>query len=521
MKLYIISIKKGIKMKFIGTRGTDEKKSFSEVILNPSAPNGGLYVPSKLPKIRNLEQFFLRFYDDIEDTTSYTEIAGAILSLFSIDIEKELIKKALFTYVKNFDDDEVVPVVKLKEKLAVSELWHGPTRAFKDMALQPFGVILSELAKKRGENYLIMAATSGDTGPATLKTFENKENIKVVCIYPHKGTSEVQKLQMVTTSAKNEKVLGILGDFDDAQTALKNLLKDDEFKKTLRQNGIKLSAANSVNFGRIIFQTIYHFWSYLKLLVNHEIEMHDKIDIIIPSGNFGNALGGYYAKKMGLPIDKIIIASNKNNVLYELIKYGKYDLRDKKLIKTISPAMDILKSSNVERMLFDKFGEKRTVELMKSLEENGYFELSENELQKIQEDFDADFATDGECEEIINKYVKEYDYLADPHTATALKAYENLKDKLNNYTIVYSTAEWTKFAPSIYYALTKEDLDREISEVEENTISDKEAIVFIQTHYNQKAPDSIRELFFKDIVNENVIDKSEIKKEIIKFVEKE
>ena len=506
-------------MKFIGTRGTQEKKKFSEVILNPAAPEGGLYVPEKLPKID--ERFLIRYLDP-QDEKTYRHIARGILSLFKIDIDKELINKALYTYLRNFDDPDVVPVVKVKSDLSIAELWHGPTRAFKDMALQPFGVILSALAKQKNENYLIMAATSGDTGPATLKTFENKENIKVVCIYPHEGTSEVQKLQMVTTDAKNEKVLGILGDFDDAQTSLKSLLKDDDFRKTLDEAGMKLSAANSVNFGRIIFQIIYHFWSYLKLIENGEIILGDKIDVIIPSGNFGNALGAYYAKKMGLPIDKIVIASNKNNVLYELIKYGRYDLRDKKLIKTISPAMDILKSSNVERMIFDKFGEERTKELMNSLEEKGYFELTPEELKAVQEDFEADFATDGECEEIIKRYANEENYLMDPHTATAVKAYETLKEKgkLNKYTVAYSTAEWTKFAPSIYYALTGEDINREIAELEENTISDKDAIAYIETHYDVKAPDVIRELFEKDIVNENIIPKEAIKEEIVKFIKK-
>ncbi|NPA11357.1 MAG: threonine synthase [Epsilonproteobacteria bacterium] len=503
-------------MKFIGTRGSDGLKKFSEVILNPAAPNGGLYVPKKLPKIN--EAFLLRFLKDTHP--SYKSVAKAVLGLFSIDIDSSLVDKALYTYLKNFDDDDVVPVVHIRDDLSVAELWHGPTRAFKDMALQPFGVILSSLAKQRNENYLIMAATSGDTGPATLKTFENKENIKVVCIYPHKGTSEVQKLQMVTTAAENEKVLGILGDFDDAQTALKSLLKDDEFKKVLDKEGIKLSAANSVNFGRIIFQIIYHIWAYIKLIDDNTIQMGDKIDLIIPSGNFGNALGAYYAKKMGLPVGKIVIASNKNNVLFELIKYGKYDLRDKKLIKTISPAMDILKSSNVERMLFDKFGEERTKELMQSLEEKGHFELTQEELREIQKDFDADFASDGECEAIIKKYANDEHYLMDPHTATAVKTYESLKAKsaLNNYVVAYSTAEWTKFAPSIYYALSGEDVDREIAMEEENTVSDKDAIAYIQTHFNLTAPEVIRELFDKDIVNENIINKEDIKDEVLKFV---
>ncbi|MEO1927393.1 MAG: threonine synthase [Nautiliaceae bacterium] len=503
-------------MKFIGTRGTDEKKSFSEVILNPAAPNGGLYVPSKLPTIN--EKFLYKYYD-VQGEKPYTHLARGVLKLFKIDIDDKLIDKALYTYLNAFDDPDVVPVVKLDSDLFVGELWHGPTRAFKDMALQPFGVMLSSLAKEKNENYLILAATSGDTGPATLKTFENRENIKAVCIYPHNGTSEVQKLQMVTTSASNEKVLGIIGDFDDAQSALKSLLKDEEFKNILKENNLKLSAANSVNFGRIIFQTIYHMWSYLKLLENAEIDMGDKIEVIIPSGNFGNALGAYYAKKMGLPIEKIIIASNKNNILYEFVKYGRYDLRDKKLIHTISPAMDILKSSNVERVLFDKFGEERTKELMESLEKEGYFELTPKEHEKIKEDFLADFATDGECEEIIAKYAKKLDYIMDPHTATAIKAYEYLKDKgeIKNKVVAYSTAEWTKFAPSVYKALTKQDIDREMAEVDEISISDKDAIAYIEAHYNVKAPDVIRDLFEKE-VSETIINKGEIKEKIVEFI---
>jgi threonine synthase len=506
-------------MKFIGTRGTVEKKSFSEVILDPAAPDGGLYVPSKLPKTD--ERFLNKFYD-VEDEKTYRHLARGILKLFKTDIDKDLIDKALYAYLREFDDIDVVPVVKLEKDLFTGELWHGPTRAFKDMALQPFGIILSELARERGENYLILAATSGDTGPATLKTFENRENIQVVCIYPHEGTSEVQKLQMVTTDAENEKVLGIIGDFDDAQSALKALLKDKDFRNTLKENGIKLSAANSVNFGRIIFQIIYHYWTYLKLVERVEIDMGDKIDVIIPSGNFGNALGAYYAKKMGLPLDKIIIASNKNNILYEFVRYGKYDLRDKNLIHTISPAMDILKSSNVERVLFDKFGESRTKELMTSLEENGYFELTEEEHKQIKEDFAADFATDSECKEIIAEYAKKVDYIMDAHTATAVKAYKYLKEKgeIKNKVIAYSTAEWTKFAPSVYEALTKEDINREIVELEENTVSDKDAIAYILTHFDVRMPDSIKNLFEKEI-NETVIQKDQIKEKIIEFIRKD
>jgi len=507
---------KGEKMKFIGTRGTDREKSFSEVILNPSAPNGGLYVPKKFPRLDL--KWLQRFYTP-EQEPNYHKIAKGVLKKFKVDLPEEAIQRAIYTYLKNFDVEEVVPLHKVNN-LFVAELWHGPTRAFKDIALQPFGVLLSHLAQSRGENYLIMAATSGDTGPATLKSFENLPNTKVVCLYPSEGTSEVQRLQMVTTDAPNERVLGILGDFDDAQTALKSLLKEEEFRKSLDEVGLKLSAANSVNFGRIIFQTVYHYWSYLTLWERFEIEGGEKIDVVIPSGNFGNALGAFYAKQMGLPIDRIIITSNRNSVLYEFVKFGKYDLRERKLIKTTSPAMDILKSSNVERLLFHKFGEARTIELMKNLEEEGYFQLTPEELEMIQADFDADFCTDGEGAEIIRKYAEKYHYLVDPHTATALKGAEKLRG--DNKMVVYSTAEWTKFAPTVYYALTGEPVERVIAQEEEvEVIPDKDAIAYIETHLGVTPPPQILELFQKPETNSKIIPKSAIREEILKFVKGE
>jgi threonine synthase len=295
---------------FTETRGNDTKKpkkvTFSEAILNPGASFGGLYVPEDFPEI---DYQFLQEYKN----KNYKELAFKILSLFEIDIEEEVIKKALERYDLFDNPDEPTPLKQIEDNLFVCELWHGPTRAFKDMALQPFGAILSHLAKKEQMTYLILAATSGDTGPAALSTFENKDFIKVVCMYPNGGTSDVQRLQMVTMSENNLKVIGINGNFDDAQNALKELLASDEFRETLNKNKIKLSAANSVNFGRIIFQIVYHFYSYLKLLKEENISIGEEINLIVPSGNFGNALGAYYAKKMGLPVKKIIIASNGYN----------------------------------------------------------------------------------------------------------------------------------------------------------------------------------------------------------------
>jgi threonine synthase len=487
-------------MEFIETRGNDgvkpSKVKFSEAILSPLASFGGLYVPKSLP------EFGLDFISKHIDS-SYKELAKDVLNSFKIDIEDSLIDEALSRYDSFDDPKNPVPVVKLEENLFISELYHGPTRAFKDMALQPFGVILSSLAKSRGENYLIMAATSGDTGPATLETFKNKDNIKVCCLYPDGGTSDVQRLQMVTEEAPNLKVIGVKGNFDDTQDALKSLLDSKEFKDALDKKNIKLSAANSVNFGRIIFQTIYHIHSYLELIRVGRISLGDKINLIVPSGNFGNALGAYYVKKAGIPIEKIAISTNKNDILADFINKGKYDLRDRELIQTNSPAMDILKSSNVERILFDKFGAARTKELMANLAQNGYYELDKNELAKLQEDFISSSANDEECKEIIAKYLSK-NYVLDTHTATAVKVYlENIDTKLP--FVAYSTAEWTKFSVTIAEAWGV------------NVKSDREALEVISSKYNVKIPYIIDDLFKKDIMHLKIVEKMDIMPEMLNF----
>ena len=489
-------------MNFIETRGNDGTRpynvSFSQAILSPIASFGGLYVPLTLP---DLGEVFLEKHLD----SSYKTMAMDMLLSFGIDIDKEVLYEALDLY-DNFDDsNNPVPVVKVQENLFVSELYHGPTRAFKDMALQPFGVVLSSIAQKKNENYLILAATSGDTGPAALETFKNRANVQVACLYPDGGTSDVQRLQMVTEDAKNLKVIGIHGDFDDAQNALKTLLDSDTFKAKLKEDHISLSAANSVNFGRIIFQIIYHLHSYLELVRMGEVKLGEKVYLNVPSGNFGNALGGYYAMKMGLPVEKIIIASNENNVLTQLINDGKYDLRDSSVVSTTSPAMDILKSSNVERILFDMFGAARTKALMTELQDNNHYALSEDELYTLQTVFSADFCNGDEGKTYI-KEAFENGYLMDPHTATCFKANETCA-KLGIKTIAYSTAEWTKFSPTIANALTGE-VDAQ----------DSVALQSIAKEADVEIPDMINALFSKEVIYDTIVNKEDIEKEILSFV---
>jgi threonine synthase len=324
-------------------------------------------------------------------------------------------------------------------------------------------------------------------------------------LYPDGGTSDVQRLQMVTENAVNLKVIGINGVFDDAQNALKRLLASESFKTALNEKNILLSAANSVNFGRIIFQIIYHIHSYLELVRQGEIDMGEKVYLNVPSGNFGNALGGYYAMKMCVPVEKIIIASNENNVLTRLINLGKYDLNGHGVVSTTSPAMDILKSSNVERILYDMFGDKRTKELMNDLDTKNVYELTQEELSTLQEVFAADYCNGEEGK----KYIKDTftsGYLMDPHTATCFKAYETCATK-EYVTIVYSTAEWTKFSPTIANALTGE-LDA----------SDIDALEAISQEAKLPIPAMIAGLFSKEVVQKTVIEKEMIEAEILKFL---
>lgn len=489
-------------MNFIETRGNDGEHpievTFSAAILAPIASFGGIYVPKTLPEL-GLD--FLQQHID----SNYKSLAKAVLSAFEIDIDADVIDEALSLYDEFDDAENPVPLAKVKDDLYVSELYHGPTRAFKDMALQPFGVVLSSLAQKRNENYLIMAATSGDTGPAALETFKNRDNVQVACLYPDGGTSDVQRLQMVTEDAENLKVIGIHGDFDDTQHALKRLLGSAAFKAKLKEKNIHLSAANSVNFGRIIFQLIYHIYSYLELVRINAISMGDKVYLDVPSGNFGNALGGYYALKMGLPVEKILIASNKNNVLTQLIKFGQYDLRNMSVISTSSPAMDILKSSNVERILFDMFGAERSKEFMANLDNDKHYELSAAELTQLQSIFAADFCEDDEGKQYIKDAFAD-GYLMDPHTATCFKAYDTCRDKPLT-TIAYSTAEWTKFSPTIANALTGEQ-----------DANDIDALKSIAKEADITIPAIINDLFDKEIAHNTIIDMQDIEKEILSFL---
>jgi threonine synthase len=490
-------------MNFSETRGNDGKRvaevSFATALLAPIASYGGIYSPKSMPTI---DSDFLQSHL----TSSYKQLALALLQHLDIDIDTSVLQQALDLYDRFDDAQNPVPVVKLGDRLFVSELYHGPTRAFKDMALQPFGVILSTLAQQQQKQYLILTATSGDTGPAALETFRNRANIRVACLYPEGGTSDVQRLQMVTEDAANLKVIGIRGTFDDAQTALKSLLSSDSFNQRLSELNISLSAANSVNFGRIIFQMLYQFHCYLSLVRDGEIELGDGITLHIPSGNFGNALGAYYARRMGLPIDRIVIVSNANNVLTEWVQTGCYDLSKRELIATTSPAMDILKSSNVERVLFDLFGAVRTRDLMQQLDSTGRYQLNPQEHAQIVEVFAADDCSDDEGKAYIQQAF-ERGYLMDPHTATCVKT-ATAAEFADQVNIIYSTAEWTKFAPVIDNAINGNQPG-----------PDQAALAAVAQRADIAVPQVIASLFERPVAHPTVVDKQDIESEILSFLE--
>ncbi|MBR1746659.1 MAG: threonine synthase, partial [Clostridia bacterium] len=424
-------------MDFYSTRG-EGPVSGAKAIVNGIAKDGGLYVPSSFPKITA---------DDLADMADleYYERAAYIMSLYLDEFDyEELVGYAKAAYDR-FDGDPA-PLTKVDEQTYILELWHGPTLAFKDIALTMLPHLVAACKKKLGEDKktLILVATSGDTGKAALEGFKDVEGTEIVVLYPSQGVSDMQKRQMITTEGKNVHVIGIEGNFDDAQRAVKRIFTDKNMKEEFSKLGFDLSSANSINFGRLLPQIAYYVSSYVDLLTNELIGEGEEINFVVPSGNFGNVLAAYYAKRMGLPVKQLIVASNKNDVLTEFFTDGVYDA-NRDFFKTMSPSMDILVSSNLERLLYELGDRNPTFvqSLMKKLADGGYYSVDEDDLYEKLPEFLAYSATEEETKEVIDNFFDEYSYLLDPHTAVAVSAFfKYMTETYDNTTstVIVSTA---------------------------------------------------------------------------------
>ena len=442
-----------IVVKYVSTRNKVIKVSAAEAIKEGLSKEGGLFVPEFVPELKKEDYDYLTANSYI-DRAAY--ILNKFLPEFSIDELTGFSNKAYGS--GKFGSGAVTPLYKYDNESYFLELWHGPTCAFKDMALQMLPHLLTASVKKTGDTRIvaILVATSGDTGKAALDGFSDVEGSKIIVFYPKDGVSEIQRIQMITQEGKNVYVCGVDGNFDDAQTGVKNIFTNNEYNEKLNSNGVILSSANSINWGRLVPQIVYYISAYADLVKEKRIKNGDKINICVPTGNFGNILAAYYAKKMGLPVNKLICASNSNNVLTEFINTGTYD-KNRDFILTMSPSMDILISSNLERYIYLASGENDSYinEIMSDLAEKGKYTVTDEIKAKIKDDFYADFATENETLTEIKESFNDKKYLMDSHTAVASCVLKKYKKETNDQTVtvVASTANPYKFNGSVLEAL--------------------------------------------------------------------
>ena len=475
-------------MNYFSTRSTSKTspKTSAEVIKQGLAEDGGLFMPESIPQID---------FPFIEKlcTLSYPERAAEILSLFLTDYTyDELLQCARDAYEHTFDGFAAPVSMLVGDDLRVLELWHGPTCAFKDMALQIMPRLLSLALKKTGETRTahILVATSGDTGKAALEGYKNVEQVKITVFYPENGVSRMQKLQMATQEGKNVRVYAIKGNFDDAQTGVKRIFADSAFNDKLHENGMFLSSANSINWGRLAPQIVYYVSAYCDLLKENDITLGETVDVTVPTGNFGNIFAAYIAKRMGLPIGTLICASNKNNILTDFLNTGVYD-RNRTFYTTMSPSMDILISSNLERLLYLIAGPEKTASYMKKLSETGRYEVEKDVLDEIQKNFRAYFCDEEKCAATIRGIFRKYSYVLDPHTSVAVYAAERfITDYQTGYkNIVASTASPYKFAADVLASLGKDTAG----------LADKDILQTLADYSKTDIPAPLASLFTKAV----------------------
>jgi threonine synthase len=442
------------------TRGLDPMpRTFTDTVLQGIAPGGGLYVPERLP---HLEIGDILGLSDL----AYSARAAAMYRAFGVDVHPEQVEHLMErAYGEAFDDPRIAPVIEVDAGMHVLELWHGPTSAFKDMALQCMPLFFSEAVSMRlaaGEDlddYLVLVATSGDTGKAALEGFADREHTRIVVFYPAGGVSDIQRRQMVTQSGDNLAVFGVRGNFDDCQNAVKAAFADAGFCERLHSgHRLRLSSANSINWGRLLPQIVYYASGYADMVAGGAVRPGEPIDVCVPTGNFGNILAGYYAKHIGVPIDRLLCASNENRVLADFLATGAYDISSRDFVTTPSPSMDILVSSNLERLLFELTRDPESVRRWQSsLSENGRFLVDRATFTAMREHFAGDWVSNDEALCTVRRVWQDHGYLIDPHTSVAWEVAERLRAE--NPVMVVSTAHWAKFGADVYRALESIDYD--------------------------------------------------------------
>ncbi len=498
-------------MQYQSTRNKSIAISSAEAIKQGLSVEGGLFVPDSIPSVSLEEIAGLK-------NMNYRARAEFVLSKFLTDFTADEIKYCVENaYTKEkFETDNIAPVYKLDDKTYFLELWHGPTCAFKDMALQILPYLLTTSMKKTNENdeVVILVATSGDTGKAALEGFRDVDGTRIVVFYPVSGVSEIQKLQMITQEGDNVSVCAIKGNFDDAQSGVKKIFSDGSYKELLAANHFKLSSANSINWGRLVPQIVYYFSAYADMLKAEEITLGEKINVVVPTGNFGNILASYYAYMMGLPVNKFICASNKNNVLTDFITTGKYN-KNREFHTTISPSMDILISSNLERFLYhlSDRDDKLVADMMSKLAADGEYEISPDLFKKMTELFAAGSTNDEETLSAIKKCGEENGYVMDTHTAVAKSVYDAYVKKTGDLTktVIASTASPFKFNQSVLIALGG---TAAVAGKDEFTLLGE-----LSERSGMKIPKSLAELKDKQKLFESVCEKEEMVEVVNDFLQ--
>lgn len=480
------------------TRNSNETATASQAILKGLAENGGLFVPDSIPALDV----------DLNDLAkmNYREVAYEVMSRMLTDFTEEELKYCINSaYDKKFDTDVIAPLVK-KAGANYLELFHGSTIAFKDMALSILPYLLVTSAKKNNikNDIVILTATSGDTGKAALAGFADVPGTKIIVFYPKNGVSPIQEKQMVTQKGDNTSVVGIIGNFDDAQTGVKNMFNDKELAKAMNEKGFQFSSANSINIGRLVPQMVYYVYAYTRLVADGSIKAGEKINVVVPTGNFGNILAAYYAKEMGLPIAKFICASNDNKVLYDFFETGVYD-KNREFILTTSPSMDILISSNLERLIYRIAGDdsEKNAKLMEALTSSGRYEITE-EMKKNLSEFYGNFASEAETAATIKKVYESDNYIMDTHTAVAATVYEKYVEATGDKTptVIASTASPYKFTRSVMEAIDSKYA----------TQSDFELVDELNRLSGVKIPQAIEDIRSAEVLHNTVCDKSEMEK---------